>query len=183
MTITSAPRTPDIDLYVDDLIAWLESEDGVAVPREQREAAAAVGEAMLDVANRQVSVAEAAMAETLRSHVRTRLSAHTDSDVRDLRTDLRVAVIDLDHGLDIDVDDVGWSLSEAALWLYADIEADPPRLDDRIAQVLLDAAAEIDHARRRDRERQAHLTGAIEVHRPGIGGALLTAGATPSHTR
>ena len=182
MTLSSS-TSRDLDAYVEDLVVWLESDGSSAVSHQQREAVAALIEAMLDIADREVSAAEAAMAETLRTHVRIRVAAHTEDEARDLRIDLRVAVIDLDHGLDLDVDNVGSSLSDAALWLHADLEAETPRLDGRVAEVLLRAAAEIEHARSRDRAKQANLTGPIEVRRPGLGGVLLTAEAAPVRAR
>lgn len=152
------------------------------IPRCQVEAIGSLCEAMFDCYVRSVSAAEAAMAEVLQLVVRTRSSVPTGEQLVVLRSVLRLAVIDLDHGLDTDVDDVGASLSEVALWLYADAESPDEPMDADVAEVLLTGANQIDQARKRDRAAQAALSGPIEVRRPGVGSVLLAAGEAPTRS-
>ena len=179
----TSPTAPfDLDVYVGRVTVWLDTLRSAAVspiPRCQIEAMGNLCEALLDCHVRSVSAAEAAMAEVLRLVVRTRCASPTYEQLGELRPVLRLAVIDLDLGMDVDVDDVGVSLSEVALWLHTDAESPDEPMDADVAEVLLTGANQIDRARMRDLAAQAAQSGPIEVHRPGVGRVLLAAGVAP----
>jgi CBS-domain-containing membrane protein len=152
------PATPTACERVEQVADWLE-------------------EAIAEIDDRIVSCAEAQMAELLRYVAEYfERGAGTREECAAL---MRQAVIDLNHGWDLDVDDTGNSLLEVALLLLGMLEDD--RLGEaegvgaRLVDALRGAADGIGAARLRDLVSQIGLKGPVVVLRPGIGAVELSA--------
>jgi hypothetical protein len=144
------PATPTACARIEQVASWLE-------------------EAIAEIDDRIVSCAEAQMAELLR-HVAAFFEGGAGN--RDECAALmRQAVVDLNHGWDLDVDDTGNSLLEAGLLLLGLLE--DARLSEaevaRLVDALRSAADGIGAARLRDLVSQIGLRGPVVVLRPGIG--------------
>lgn len=125
---------------------------------------------------REVTAAEANMAILLRQVAdyladRHKLGHHCLWEVRaDLEMHLRVAVVDLTHGLDPDIDDAGLHLVDAARGLLEIVgSTESQRLDKRAVLLLRSVGDAIAAARFCDVLAQADRSGPVTVYRPGYG--------------
>ena len=132
--------------------------------------------------DRPVSAAEANMEQVLRSCADCFADAGAAAD--DLTPVLRLAIVDLIHGWDLDVDNTGNSMLEVSLELLALLAADGSVGDDRFIALLRLTADKVREARLRDLAAHIGATGAVVVLRPGLGPVRLQAAdARPANAR
>ena len=138
-------------------------------------------EFVLDIDERELSAAEANMDGVLRA-----CSAYfQDTEVAtadEIKAILRLAVVDLNHGWDIDIDNTGDSLMEAALNLLAIVDADSVKqaADPRFDALLQLTGDRIRVARLRDLDQHLGDTGPVVVVRPGTGAVSLELRSSPT---
>lgn len=129
--------------------------------------------------DRPVSAAEANMEQVLGSCADCFAEAGAAAD--DLTPVLRLAIFDLNHGWDLDVDNTGNSMLEVSLELLALLAADSAAADDRFIALLRLTADKVREARLRDLAAHIGATGAVVVRRPGVGPVRLQAGLRPAN--
>jgi hypothetical protein len=135
-------------------------------------------EGVASVLDRPVTCAEAAMVPLL-TGVADLLDARVTHSVDPvaLAANLRVAVVDLNHGLDVEVCAEGFDFLEVALALLT-VLRDPgalsPATAARLVQVLRLGARAIEVARERDVLSHRLEASPVVVFRPGVGPVPLT---------